>query len=73
MNKLGQLFFSLVVLFLFYLLLFGNTEKEKGDLATLSLSSFEKLFQSETAREIFDLETCEAAEVFGDVGEEVFL
>ena len=73
MKKLERLFFFLCLLSLFCLFHFLNAGEGKGDLATLSLSSFERLFQSDTAREIFDLEDSEATEVFGDMREEVFL
>lgn len=65
--KRSLLFFSLVLLFL------ASSFYRAFSLEDFSFRFFQHLFSSPQAREVFCLEEDEAREVFGDLGEEVFL
>ena len=70
MKKAGRIG---VVLTLALILILGSSPVGDSSLGRLTLDFFKALFQSEEARQVFDLDKTEAKEVFGYEGESVFL
>ncbi|MBE6712307.1 MAG: hypothetical protein E7580_02170 [Ruminococcaceae bacterium] len=62
-----------ILILLLFLFLFSKKDTYENSPGKISETGFRRLMEREWAREVFDLEEEEAAQVFGEDGEAYFL